>query len=48
MTFESVMDPALEKGYLEAQDAVGSLTTEEAWTAGGEQRRYVCCPWRSD
>ncbi|KAG7531987.1 hypothetical protein FFLO_03926 [Filobasidium floriforme] len=32
------MDPALEKGYLEAQDAVGSLTSEEAWTAQGEQR----------
>jgi hypothetical protein len=35
------MDPALEKGYREAQDAIGSLTTEEAWTAGGERRTYV-------
>lgn len=35
------MDPAIEKGYVEIQDSVKDLTSDEAWTAGGEQRVYV-------
>lgn len=41
MAPEIAMDPAIEKGYVEIQDSVKDLTSDEAWTAGGEQRVYV-------
>ena len=35
------MDPVIEQGYVEIKDTVDSLTSDEAWTADGEQRTYV-------